>query len=74
MIIYSSLKKKTEKEQQTSKRPNKKELPKKPTNDHASNFNNWVNEKETDINSEIFQDYFSYQRPSNVLKDLNTTF
>ena len=55
-----------EKEQQTSK----KEPPKKLTKDDASNFNEWVNEKERGINSEIFQRYFSYQRPSDMSKDL----
>ena len=55
-----------EKEQQTSK----KEPPKKLTKDDASNFNEWVNEKERGINSEIFQRCFSYQRPSDMLKDL----
>ena len=51
-----------EKEQQTSKKPDTKE-------DNASKFNIWVNEKETDINSEIFQKYFNYQRPSDTIKD-----
>ena len=61
------------KEQQTSKKPDKKEPPKKPTKDNASKLNKWVNEKETDINSEIFQEYFNYQRPSDMLKDLYRT-
>ena len=51
-----------EKEQQTSKKSDTKE-------DNASKFNIWVNEKETDINSEIFQKYFNYQRPSDTIKD-----
>ena len=71
MIINTSLKKKKkEEEQQTSKKPDKKEPPIKPTKDNVSNFNKWVNEKETDINSEIFQKYFKYQRPSDMLKNL----
>ena len=37
---------KEEKEQQTSKKLAKKELPKKPTEDNASEFNKLVNEKE----------------------------
>ena len=62
----SEKEKQEEKEQQTSK----KEPPKKLTKDDASNFNEWVNEKERGINSEIFQRCFSYQRPSDMLKDL----
>ena len=62
----SEKEKQEEKEQQTSK----KEPPKKLTKDDASNFNEWVNEKERGINSEIFQRYFSYQRPSDMSKDL----
>ena len=59
-----------ENEQQTSKKPDKKEPLKKPTKDNVSKFNEWVNEKEASINSEIFQKYFSYQRPSDMFKDL----
>ena len=50
MIINTSLKKK-EKEQQTSK----KELLKKPTEEDDSNFNDWVNKKETSINSDFLR-------------------
>ena len=35
-----------------------------------SNFNEWVNRKEAGINSEMFQEYFKYQKPSDMLKDL----
>ena len=35
-----------------------------------SEFNEWVNEKERSINSEIFNKYFKFQRPSDMLKDL----
>ena len=59
-----------EKEQQTSKKPDKERPSKKPKKDNGSNFNKWVNEKETDINREIFERYFSFQRPSDMLKDL----
>ena len=38
-----------------------------------SKFNEWVNRKETDINSEIFQKHFSFQRPSDMLKDVYKT-
>ena len=33
-----------------------------------SRFNEWVNEKETGINSELFKKYFKLQRPSDMLK------
>ena len=45
---------KEEKEQQTSKKTDEKQLPKKPTKDDWIKFNEWVNKKETGINSEIF--------------------
>ena len=38
-----------------------------------SDFNEWVNEKERNINSEIFQRHFKFQRPSDMLKSLNRT-
>ena len=38
-----------------------------------SKFNEWVIRKETDINSEIFQKHFSFQRPSDMLKDVYKT-
>ena len=38
-----------------------------------SKFNEWVNRKETDINSEIFQKHFSFQRPSDMLKNVYKT-
>ena len=58
----------SEEEQQTSKKFDKNEPPKKPTKDNWINFNEWVNKKETDLNSEIFQRYFKYQMPSDMLK------
>ena len=59
-----------EKEQQISKMPDKKEPLKKSTKDDWIKFNEWVNEKEKDINSELFQEYFRYQKPSDMLRDL----
>ena len=59
--------------QQTSKIPDKKEPPKKPTKGNACNFNEWVNIKETGINSEIFQKHFSFQKPSEMLKSVYKT-
>ena len=35
-----------------------------------SEFNEWGNKKERSINSEIFNKYFKFQRPSDMLKDL----
>ena len=60
-------------EQQTSKKLDKKEPPKKPTKEELREFNEWVNKKKTGINSEIFQKYISFQRPSNMLKAVYTT-
>ena len=65
--------KKEEKKKQISKKPDKKEPPKKLTKDDWIEFNEWVNKKETDINSEIFQKYFKSQRPSDMLKTLYRT-
>ena len=61
-----------EKNQQTSTKFDKKELPEKPTKDDVSNFNEWVNEKERGINSKVFQKHFSFQRPSDMLKSTNS--
>ena len=58
-----------EEKKQTSKIPDQKEPPKKPIKDNASNFDEWVNGKETGINSEVFQKHFRYQRPSDMLKN-----
>ena len=65
MIINTSLKKKKKKNNRLVKR-----LMKKSTKDNVSNFNEWINRKETGINSEMFQVYFKYRRPSDMLKDL----
>ena len=76
MIISTSLKKKKkkkEKDQHTSKRPYKKEPPKKRTKANLSKFNEWVNRKETDIIFELFKKHFNFQRPSDMLKAAYTT-
>ena len=62
-----------DKEQQASKRLDKKKPPKKQTKDELRKFNEWVNKKETGINSEIFQKYFSLEKSSNMLKDVYKT-
>ena len=53
-------KKKEEKEHQISKKPDKKEPPKKSTKDDWIELNEWVNEKEKDINNELFQEHFRH--------------
>ena len=76
MIISTGLKKKKkkkEKDQHTSKRPYKKEPPKKRTKANLSKFNEWVNRKETDIIFELFKKHFNFQRPSDMLKAAYTT-
>ena len=47
-----------EQQQQTSKKPDKKEPPQKPTKDDLRKFKEWVNKKETGINSKLFKKYF----------------
>ena len=74
MIISRSLKKKKKKNNnRLVKSLIKKEPPKKPTKEELREFNEWVNKKKTGINSEIFQKYISFQRPSNMLKAVYTT-
>ena len=52
-----------EQRQQTSKNPDKKELPKKPTKDELRKFNQWVNEKEAGITHELFQTNLIFKNP-----------
>ena len=61
-----------EKEQQTRKKPDKEEPPKKLTKTDLSEFNKWVNKKETGINRELFQKHFKFQRSGDMLKTLYT--
>ena len=63
----------SEEEEEEEKQTSKKELLKKPTEEDGSNFNEWVNKKETNINSEIFQRLFKFQRPSDMFKLLYKT-
>ena len=62
-----------EKEQQTSKKPDKKELPKKPAKDNLIKFNEWVNKKGRGLRRKLFKRRFNFQRPSDMLKVLYTT-
>ena len=48
-------------------------MPRKPTKDDLSEFNEWVNRKETDINSELSKKHFQFRRPSYMLKVVYTT-
>ena len=59
-----------EEQQQTSKKLDKKEPLKK---DDLTRCSEWVNRKETEINHELFKNYFSFQRVSNMLKTVYTT-
>ena len=70
MITSLSLKKK---DKRLGKKRDKKEPPQKPTKDDLTKFNEWVNKKETSINREIFQNYFTFKKPSDMLKVLYTT-
>ena len=71
MII--STKKKNKKKKQSYKKPDKKEPPKKPRKIDANEFNELINKEETDIKSELFKKYFSFQRPIEMLKTVYTT-
>ena len=62
-----------ESDEEEEKQTSKKELLKKPTEEDGNNFNEWVNKKETNINSEIFQRLFKFQRPSDMFKLLYKT-
>ena len=53
-----------EREQKTSKKPDKKELPKKQTKDDLKEFNEWVNREGTDIKT------VNYLRCILIFKDL----
>ena len=52
-----------------NKKKNKKKKQEKTKTD-ANEFNKWVNKQETDINNELFKNYFKFQRPSDMLKSL----
>ena len=57
-----------EEEQQTSKKFNEKELLKKPTKINVNELNELIIKKETNINRELFKNYFKFQRPTALLK------
>ena len=55
-----------------NKKKNKKKKQEK-TKADANEFNKWVNKQETDINNELFKNYFKFQRPSDMFKTLYQT-
>ena len=57
-------------EQQTSKKFNKKEPPIKPTKTGANKLNELITKEETDIDRELFKNYFKFQMPTAMLKTL----
>ena len=57
-------------EQQTSKKSNKKEPPIKPTKIDVNKLNELIIKKETGINRELFKNYFGFQVPTAMLKNL----
>ena len=50
-----------------------KESPKKPTKDDLNKPNKWVNKKESGINHELFNKYFKFQMPSDMLETVYNT-
>ena len=57
-------------QEQTSKKSNKNEFPKKPTKTDVKEFNELIIKKETGIGRELFENYFSFQMPTAMLKTL----
>ena len=55
-----------------NKKKNKKKKQEKTKTD-ANEFNKWVNKQETNINNELFKNYFKFQRPSDMFKNLYQT-
>ena len=60
----------SEEEQRTGKKFNKKEPFKKPTKTDVNDLNELIIKKETDVNREIFKNYFIFQMPTLMLKTL----
>ena len=59
-----------EKQEQTSKKSNKKEPPKKPRKTDVKELNELIIKKETGINRELSKKYFNFEMPTAVLKAL----
>ena len=60
----------SEEEQLTSKEFNKKESPKKPTKTDFDELNDQIIKEETEINQELFKNYFKFHKPSAMFKNL----
>ena len=60
----------SEEEQLTSKEFNKKESPKKPAKTDFDELNDQIIKEETEINQELFKNYFKFQKPSAMFKNL----
>ena len=69
MIMYMSLKKK----KKTDKKPDKKQLPKKPTENSVKKLSELVNIEETDMNWKLIQKHFKFMKPSALLRELYRT-
>ena len=59
-----------EEEQKTSKKFNKKESPKKRTKTDLDELNEQIIKEETEIKEELFKNYFSFQKPTEMLETL----
>ena len=57
-------------EKVTDKKSNKKEPPKKPTENSVKELSKLVNKEETDVNWGLFQKHFKFTKPSALLKEL----
>ena len=57
-------------EKETDKKPDKKEPPQKPTEDSVKKLSELVNKEETDMNRELFQKHFNFEKPSALLREL----
>ena len=67
---YESEEGEKEEKEQTGKKLDKRESLNKSAKDDWPKFKEWVSEKEKGINSEICQEHFRHQGPSDMLRDL----
>ena len=54
----------------TTQKPDKKETPKKPTENSMKKLSELVNKEETYMNRKLFQKHFNYAKPSAMLREL----
>ena len=57
-------------EKETDKKPDKKEQPKKPTENSVKKLSELVDKEETDLNRELFQEHFKFSKSSALLREL----